>query len=288
MPLIAPLIAPLIVQTTTCVCRYAHAEARKSPVVDGKVMRNARGREVRYPVILTAAEKAIARTIVLAFGQTLCGFDLLRSNGKSYVCDVNGWSFVKDSQKFWDDSANLFRQYCLEQLAPAHLARHPQPSSQLVRSPLLASFEGPSAASSVGLPVTSSLASVIGADSDGELLCVVAFIRHGDRTPKQKLKFLTREPTLLSMILEHGSSPREELKIKKVRTRQRARSRSAVGHWVATPRASAPRDAHTGASGVPCWLLFQCPRPSPLACLHCPLGASCWLPPDGCADCRCA
>ena len=113
---------------------YAHAEARKSPVVDGKVMRNARGREVRYPVILTAAEKAIARTVVLAFGQTLCGFDLLRSNGRSYVCDVNGWSFVKDSEKFWDDSANLFRQYCLEQIAPEHLAAHPQPSSGLVRS----------------------------------------------------------------------------------------------------------------------------------------------------------
>ena len=83
---------------------YAHAEARKSPVVDGKVMRNARGRETRYPVILTAAEKEIARKVVVVFGQTLCGFDILRSNGKSYVCDVNGWSFVKDSHKVRHDA----------------------------------------------------------------------------------------------------------------------------------------------------------------------------------------
>ena len=123
---------------------YAHAEARKSPVVDGKVMRNARGREVRYPVILTAAEKEIARKVVLAFGQTLCGFDLLRSSGKSYVCDVNGWAFVKDSHKFWDDSANLFRQYCLEQLAPAHLASFPQPHSNLLKSPTLSALLGSS------------------------------------------------------------------------------------------------------------------------------------------------
>ena len=40
---------------------YGHAEARKSPTVDGKVERNADGKEVRFPVILTLREKEIAR-----------------------------------------------------------------------------------------------------------------------------------------------------------------------------------------------------------------------------------
>ena len=45
-------------------------------------------------------EKEIARMVTLAFGQKVCGFDLLRSErARSFVCDVNGWSFVKNSHK---------------------------------------------------------------------------------------------------------------------------------------------------------------------------------------------
>lgn len=43
--------------------RYAHAEARKSPVVDGKVLRTSDGKEMRFPVLLTPQEKEVARQV---------------------------------------------------------------------------------------------------------------------------------------------------------------------------------------------------------------------------------
>jgi len=98
---------------------YGHAEARKSPAVDGKVERDSTGKEMRFPVILTLREKEIARRIVLVFKQHVCGFDLLRvQDGISYVCDVNGFSFVKNSRKYYDDCACILSEHMIALVKP--------------------------------------------------------------------------------------------------------------------------------------------------------------------------
>ncbi|EDV92396.1 GH24076 [Drosophila grimshawi] len=154
---------------------YAHAEARKSPALDGKVERDSEGKEIRYPVILNHSEKLISRKVCLAFKQTVCGFDLLRANGKSYVCDVNGFSFVKNSNKYYDDCAKILGNMILRELTPTLHIPWSVPF-QLDDPPIVPTTFGKMM----------------------ELRCVVAIIRHGDRTPKQKMKVEVRHPNLHS------------------------------------------------------------------------------------------
>ncbi|XP_036028687.1 inositol hexakisphosphate and diphosphoinositol-pentakisphosphate kinase 2 isoform X11 [Onychomys torridus] len=171
---------------------YAHAEARKSPALDGKVERDSEGKEVRYPVILNAREKLIAWKVCLAFKQTVCGFDLLRANGQSYVCDVNGFSFVKNSMKYYDDCAKILGNIVMRELAPQfHIP-----------------WSIPLEAEDIPIVPTTSGTMM-------ELRCVIAVIRHGDRTPKQKMKMEVRHQKFFDLFEKCDGYKSRKLKLKK-------------------------------------------------------------------------
>ncbi|KAM5176175.1 inositol hexakisphosphate and diphosphoinositol-pentakisphosphate kinase 1 isoform 13-T13 [Callospermophilus lateralis] len=171
---------------------YAHAEARKSPALDGKVERDSEGKEVRYPVMLTAMEKLVARKVCVAFKQTVCGFDLLRANGHSFVCDVNGFSFVKNSMKYYDDCAKILGNTIMRELAPQFQIP----------------WSIPTEAEDIPIVPTTSGTMM-------ELRCVIAIIRHGDRTPKQKMKMEVTHPRFFTLFEKHGGYKTGKLKLKR-------------------------------------------------------------------------
>ncbi|CAG7850667.1 Inositol hexakisphosphate and diphosphoinositol-pentakisphosphate kinase; AltName: Full=Cortical actin cytoskeleton protein asp1; AltName: Full=InsP6 and PP-IP5 kinase [Serendipita indica DSM 11827] len=140
---------------------YTHAETRKSPVVDGVVRRNTEGKEIRFITRLSDQEKDWAARICQGFGQRVCGFDLLRcGNGaRSLVIDVNGWSFVKGNDSYYDKAADILLDI----------------SKRLMASPLRAQ----SISEQAKTPEAPSW----------KLKANVTVFRHADRTPKQKLKY---------------------------------------------------------------------------------------------------
>ena len=183
---------------------YFHAEERKSPTLDGLVQRSLEGKEVRYPVNLTQEEKNIARKIVKIFKQNICGFDILRSKGKSYVVDVNGWSFVKGNNKYYEDCAIQIRKIILSNVNKDLL--------------LLKQIKLPE------IKIYSDM--VLDKNNTGEKLrSIVGVFRHADRAPKQKLKFIIKESEILNLFekyskeniieIKDGKECAKDLKLKK-------------------------------------------------------------------------
>ncbi|RWQ95318.1 hypothetical protein C8Q69DRAFT_402964 [Paecilomyces variotii] len=95
---------------------YCLAVTRKSPVLSDVVVREADGREKRQATTLSREETEAATKIALTFGQAVCGFDIVRNKGKSYVIDVNGWTSVKNQPAFYDRCACILRQMLTSRL----------------------------------------------------------------------------------------------------------------------------------------------------------------------------
>jgi inositol hexakisphosphate/diphosphoinositol-pentakisphosphate kinase len=230
--------------------------------------------DARFPVILTFREKEIARRIVLVFKQFVCGFDILRVQGDadhsviSYVCDVNGWSFVKKSRKYYDDCSQILSEHILALTKPeschgistldpllsttslnqlsideeeAELRRYIRRKTKLPDTADVLSSAASTLLTEGAAPVrefsnllTSLPASLVQSEETSvnedyrelnagtiiethseELRCVIAIVRHGDRTPKQKLKINMSEPHILTFFHKHAKKCcTKDLKVK--------------------------------------------------------------------------
>ena len=162
---------------------YVHAETRKSPVVDGLVRRNTYGKEIRFVCHLSPEEESIAGRICRGFEQMVCGFDLLRIGTRgdrgagAFVIDVNGWSFVKDNDEYY--------QKCADTLRAMFYSAARERAMRSVR-PLL------STSPSHHAPMVER--------GQWKIKGYIVVLRHADRTPKQKFKFSFHSQSFIRLL----------------------------------------------------------------------------------------
>ena len=102
----------------------------------------------------------------------------MRSNGKSYVCDVNGWSFVKGNKKYYEDCASLLNDIILKKL---DYNLYLKKKNFVKNVPIMYKrFKLPEV-------------------KQEELVSVVSIFRHADRSPKQKMKLVVQDKQILSL-----------------------------------------------------------------------------------------
>ena len=192
-----------------------HAEARKSPTLDGKVNRSPEGKEVRIPINLTSKEKEIAKKIVLKFKQNICGFDILRCQGNSYVCDVNGFSFVKGNLKYYKDCTDFLRKI-IKKGIQINLNDDIIINNEFQEKRMTPIFKA------LKLPRKQNRFIYHKAE---ELRCIIGVFRHADRSPKQKMKLIVDDEQILSLFEEfgkkNGKNKKKEIKLKKPKELQR-------------------------------------------------------------------
>ncbi|KAJ7411091.1 hypothetical protein BTVI_51255 [Pitangus sulphuratus] len=157
----------------------------------GSVCAPLAGQLLSHPVVVVP--HCVPKSHVLFFlQQTVCGFDLLRANGHSFVCDVNGFSFVKNSMKYYDDCAKILGNIIMRELAPQfHIP-----------------WSIPTEAEDIPIVPTTSGTMM-------ELRCVIAVIRHGDRTPKQKMKMEVKHARFFELFEKYDGYKTGKLKLKK-------------------------------------------------------------------------
>ena len=185
-----------------------HAEARKSPCLDGKVNRSPEGKEIRYPINLTPKEKEIAKKIVLKFKQNICGFDILRCQGNSYVCDVNGFSFVKGNKKYYQDCTDFLRKYIKQgleiEIKDSNIKKNKE-SPEKMKSQIFKNLKLPDKKKKL--------------IHKEELRSIIAIFRHADRSPKEKMKLIVENEEFLLLFDEFGKKNnkknKKEIKLKK-------------------------------------------------------------------------